>query len=82
MTSHVFSLSEAKARLSELVELAAAGESVVITRHGKPVLELVRPRTARKPVDADALQRLTDRQPKHHESAGALLRRMRESARY
>lgn len=82
MTNHVYSLSEAKARLSELVDLAAAGEPVVITRHGKPVLELVRPQAERKPVDADALRRLTDRQPKQRESAGTLLRRMRENARY
>lgn len=82
MTARVFSLSEAKARLSELVDLAEAGESVVITRHGKPVLELVRPRVARKPIDIDALRRLTERQPRQRESAGELIRRMREDARY
>ncbi len=82
MTTRVFNLSEAKARLSELVDLAAAGEPVVITRHGKPVLELVRPQAARKPVDADALRRLTDRQPKQRESAHAFVRRLRKSARY
>jgi len=32
---------EAKTRLSELVAEAAAGESVTITRHGKPVAMLV-----------------------------------------
>jgi prevent-host-death family protein len=32
---------EAKTRLSELVAQAAAGESVTITRHGKPVAMLV-----------------------------------------
>lgn len=82
MTTHLFSLSEAKARLSELVDLAAAGETVVITRHGKPVLELVRPHAARKPIDLDALRRLTDRQPKQGESAGAFVRRLRDDARY
>lgn len=82
MEPHVFSLSEAKARLSELVDLAAAGEPIVITRHGKPVVELVRPHAARKPVDLDALRRLTDRQPKQTESAGAFVRRLREHARY
>jgi antitoxin (DNA-binding transcriptional repressor) of toxin-antitoxin stability system len=82
MTSHVFSLSEAKARLSELVDLAAAGELIVITRHGRPVLELVRPHAARKPVDIHALRRLTDRQPKQREGAGTFVRRLRDDARY
>ena len=35
-------LSEAKARLSELVAAAHRGERVVITKHGEPVVELVR----------------------------------------
>jgi len=30
-------LAEAKARLSELIERAASGETVCITRRGKPV---------------------------------------------
>lgn len=82
MTIHVFNLSQAKARLSELVDLAAAGESVVITRHGKPVLELVRPRAARKPIDLAALRCLTTRQPRQDESAGTFLRKVRDGARY
>jgi prevent-host-death family protein len=32
---------EAKARLSELIHKAEAGETVVITRHGRPVARLV-----------------------------------------
>ena len=35
-------LREAKARLSELISAAEAGERVVITRYGEPVVELVR----------------------------------------
>ena len=35
-------LREAKARLSELIAAARNGERVVITRHGRPVVELVR----------------------------------------
>lgn len=35
-------LREAKARLSELVSAARNGERVVITRHGRPAVELVR----------------------------------------
>lgn len=35
------SLSQAKARFSEIVSAAVKGERVVITKHGKPVVELL-----------------------------------------
>ena len=35
-------LREAKARLSELVAAAQNGERVIITKHGRPAVELVR----------------------------------------
>ena len=35
-------IRDAKARLSELVAAARKGESVIITRHGQPTVELVR----------------------------------------
>ncbi len=43
-------LHVAKARLSELVDRARAGEEVVISRHGKPVARLVgyAPKRARR----------------------------------
>ena len=41
MTRNV-SLADAKARLSECVRDAERGDSIVITRHGKPVVALVR----------------------------------------
>jgi prevent-host-death family protein len=34
-----YSVADAKAHLSDLLERAEKGESVVITRHGKPVVE-------------------------------------------
>jgi prevent-host-death family protein len=40
-------MHEAKTNFSKLVELALAGEEVVIARHGKPLVKLV-------PVDAPA----------------------------
>ena len=36
------SLYEAKTQLSKLVEAAAAGEEIVITKHGKPMAMLVK----------------------------------------
>jgi prevent-host-death family protein len=40
-------MHEAKTNFSKLVEMALAGEEVVIARHGKPLVKLV-------PVDASA----------------------------
>jgi prevent-host-death family protein len=34
-------ISEAKAHLAELLKAAEAGETVVLTRHGKPVARIV-----------------------------------------
>jgi antitoxin (DNA-binding transcriptional repressor) of toxin-antitoxin stability system len=43
MNDTAVSLAEAKARFNELTELAAAGEEVVITKRGKPVVRLSHP---------------------------------------
>ena len=48
----VVNLYEAKARLSNLVDRAAAGEQIIIAKAGKPMARLVpldRPRPPRKP---------------------------------
>ncbi|MGD9815362.1 MAG: type II toxin-antitoxin system Phd/YefM family antitoxin [Hyphomonadaceae bacterium] len=49
-----YSVAEAKAKLSELIDRAEKGESVTITRHGKPVVEM-RPAAAppRRMTSAD-----------------------------
>jgi prevent-host-death family protein len=75
-------LAEAKARLSELVERAAAGETVCITRRGKPVAQLSAVATPRKPVDVAALRALTARIPMQQEAAADFVRRMRDEGRY
>lgn len=74
-----YSLADAKARLSELVARAEAGETVEITRRGKPVARVVP--TERKPekVDVDRLRRLTDSLPWQDKSAVELIREMRDS---
>ncbi|MBD3762234.1 type II toxin-antitoxin system Phd/YefM family antitoxin [Rhizorhabdus sp.] len=40
------SVSEAKAQLTELLRRAEAGDEVVITRHGHPIVELIPARDA------------------------------------
>ncbi len=48
-------IRDAKARLSELVTAARTGERVIITRHGHPVVELVRC-DRRSGIDFDKLE--------------------------
>ncbi len=47
-----YSVAEAKAGLPGLINRALAGEEVVITRHGKPTVEL-RPAKAAAPAPAN-----------------------------
>jgi prevent-host-death family protein len=75
-------LANAKARLSELVHRAAAGETVRITRRGKPIAQITSVETPRKPIDFAALKALTDRLPMQKQSAGGFVRRMRDKERY
>ena len=56
-------LAEAKARLSELVGRAAAGEDVQISRRGQPLVRLVPVEPVKKPFDWAALEALTKTLP-------------------
>lgn len=76
------SLAEAKARLSELVTRAAEGETVQITRRGKPVAQITPVQRPRKPIDVALLRSVTDTMPMQPESAGDFIRRMRDDSRY
>ena len=75
-------LAEAKARLSELIDRVEAGASIEITRRGKLVAKLTPATQPKKTVDLAALQKLTQRQRLATESAGDLVRRMRDDERY
>lgn len=75
-------LAEAKARLSELVERAATGDTVRILRRGKPIAQITAIREPRKPVDLKALRALTKAMPRQRESARVSVRRMRDESRY
>jgi prevent-host-death family protein len=72
------SLADAKARLSELVDRAAAGESIEITRRGKPVARLMGSAQPRKPIDVAKLRALTDSMQPATQSAAELVRSMRD----
>jgi prevent-host-death family protein len=56
-------LAEAKAKLSALVDRAAAGEPQVILRRGKPVAKIVAIETTKKRIDIERLRALTRNMP-------------------
>lgn len=45
-----FNIYDAKTRLSQLVDKAAAGEDVVVSRNGKPLVRITRLEPQRRPV--------------------------------
>jgi prevent-host-death family protein len=75
-------LAEAKARLSELVERAEAGEDICIARRGKPVVRLTRMERPKKPIDFEAIRKIRESMPMQEESTEEFMRRMRDDARY
>ena len=75
-------LSQAKAHPSALIAQAAEGETIRITRRGKPVAQLTGVVTPRAPIDLSALRSLTDSQPRQADSAGDFVRKMRNEDRY
>jgi prevent-host-death family protein len=72
-------LADARAHLSELVERAATGEPVRITRRGRPIAQIATPR---KRIDLSALRTMTGAMPPQRQSASAFVRRMRDEDRY
>jgi len=76
------SLADAKARLSELVDRIEAGDTIDITRRGKPVARLTAVSKPRKPIDAALLQALTASMPPQSQIAADLIRSMRDGDRY
>lgn len=82
MSTTSVTLAEAKARLSELTERAAAGEEVIITKRGRPVGRLSRVARPRRPIDLAQLRRLTDGMSEASDAAATALERLRETARY
>ena len=78
----VISVADAKAHLSELIDRVEAGDSIDITRRGKPVARLTAVARPRKRVDAALLQSLTATMPPQAEGAADLVRSMRDGDRY
>lgn len=79
---HTIKLADAKARLSELLTQVADGETVCITRHGKPIARLTPVERPRKPISLDQLRQVTQTMPHQAEDGEAFMRRLRDDARY
>ena len=77
-----YSLADAKAHLSELIDKVEAGETVEITRRGKTVACVVPPERKTKKLDVARLRRLTADQPLQKRGAGEFVRWMRDTDRY
>ena len=75
-------LADAKAHLSELIDRVEAGDSVDILRRGKPVARLTAVARPRKRIDAALLQSLTRDMKPQADSAGDMVRTMRDDDRY
>ena len=76
------SLADAKSHLSELVDRVEAGNTIDITRRGKPVARLTVVARPRKRIDRSMLQALTATMPPSSDNAADLVRAMRGDDRY
>jgi prevent-host-death family protein len=77
-----YSLADAKAHLSELVDRVEAGETVEITRRGKLVARLIGAEKVRKPFDFGKLRAHKESMTYQKQSGGDFVRAMRDSDRY
>ena len=75
-----YSIAEAKAHLSALIEQVERGEAVTLTKRGKPVariVSLVEPE--RKPkIDLDELRKFHATMPKSKIDSATMIRKMRD----
>jgi prevent-host-death family protein len=72
-------VAEAKTQLSSLLDAVEAGESVVITRRGKPIAELV-PRCCVRDL-LPQLAALREALPKQQDSGVETMRMLRDESR-
>jgi prevent-host-death family protein len=79
---NAINLAEGKARFSELVARAEAGEEIVVSRRGKPIVKLIAVEQPRKSFDMGALRRLTASMKGPAVDSAAFIRELREGDRY
>jgi prevent-host-death family protein len=75
-----FSVAEAKAQLSAIIEMVEAGETVTITKRGKPVVKMV-PANAlpiKPKMDLEELRRFRESMPIMKRNSVEIIRQMRD----
>ncbi len=75
-------LADAKAHLSELVDDAEAGRTIIITRRGKPAARLMPFTDVKQPVDVSRLAALIAALPAPSADGQSVVSDMRAGARY
>ena len=75
-------LAKAKAGLSALIERARSGETISITRRGKPVATLTGFELAKEKVDVLKLRALTASLKRADAPDGVFIQTLRDDARY
>lgn len=73
------SLAEAKAHLSELLNLVEAGEEILITRHGRAVARVSPPEKQKQPLPLKRLAALRNTMPAWTDASAGLVRRLRDA---
>lgn len=73
-----FSVTQVKARLSELLTRAEADEEIVITRRGDAVVRLVPMKNKRKPADWARIDSLRNSMPAMETNSVDIVRYVRE----
>ncbi len=75
------SLAQAKAHLSELLDKVEAGESVVITRHGRAVAQMLAAARPKQPLPVEDLAAFRATMPRLRRSSAERLRAARDEGR-
>ena len=74
-------LAQAKAHLSELLDKVEAGEEVTITRHGRPVANIISVKRSKRPLDLKKLAEFRAAMPPLRQPSAELLREARDEER-
>jgi prevent-host-death family protein len=65
-----YNVAKAKAHLSELIERAAAGEEIEISKRGEPMVRLVPAKNRKGKIDVAALRALTSTMKTYEDPEG------------
>lgn len=77
-----YSVAQAKAHLSALLDQVARGESVTLTKRGKPVARIIpaEQRPEKPKLDLRALEQFRSKLPKSRVDSVTTMRKMRDEA--